>query len=124
MGHGVKSIERSVGTLARIILVGLFMAGPLEIYGAPVISGRQDSAGDAVMIAKDKSRPLIIADNHNGSQADPLPSSEQKQPAETSPKGSRPNSESDQKTQKKTLKPFRPSERIKADQAVDFPSDI
>lgn len=124
MGYGVKSIEHSVGTFTQIILVFVFAVGPLGLSGRPMMSLNHHLTGDALAIGEAKFQILMIADNHNGSRTEPISNSEPEQPASDAQKDSRPNPKPDQKVKKKPLKPFNPSERIKADQAVDFPSDI
>lgn len=124
MRHEFKSIEHSVGTLTQIILVCVFVVGPLGLSGRPMMSSNHNLASDASAIEKAKFQTLMIADNHDGSQTEPTSNAEQEQPASDGQKDSRPHSKPDQKVTKRPLKPFNPSERIKADQAVDFPSDI
>lgn len=124
MGPAVKGTVQSVGTLTRIILVYFLVVGPLGLPGRPMMLFGQFPASHASVPGKTTARTMMIADNHDGSRTEPRSSPGQQPPASEDRRDDRPNSEPDQKTEKRPLKPFKPSERIKADQAVDFPSDI
>ena len=124
MTHGAKKIMLRIGTSAQILIVALVLLAPSGLFGKtwkPVDIYPSDKN---MKIEMDKKQALLLADQHQnstpstGSDTSTEESAmESRQKTETGKTPARPQ-------KKKPSKPFRPSERITADQAVDFPSDI
>ena len=113
-----------LGFLVKIGLVGMILLAPAGLTGMPAIQGEQHLSGSGLIVERSKLPPMLLSDQNKRSQSNSETVSGQDQPASNDQKTGQPGSESDAKPRKEPLKPFNPSERIKADQAVDFPSDI
>lgn len=121
MAHGVKKKKRFTGILIQAVLAGLFVSGHAM---SPTVPAERYTAEDSLLQERSRWLPVWIADQQQGSQSNQESNSEQKEISSGDQKNGQPQSTPDTKQREKALKPFRPSERISADQAVDFPSDI
>jgi hypothetical protein len=69
-------------------------------------------------------RRIILADSHETAEEKENAESDQSASAQENAPPDKTNSSAQQKSKTKPLKTFVPSEKVKADQAVDFPYDI
>lgn len=121
MAHGVKNKRRFSGMLIQAVLAGLFFSGHTI---SPIMPAEGYAVEDSLLNESSRWLPVWIADQHQGSQSNPESNSEQKEVSSGNQKNSQPQSTSKDNPGEKAIRPFRPTERIPADQAVDFPSDI
>lgn len=124
MGHGANKFILQIGTPLRLLIAGLILLAPSGLFGSSLKPAYVDPLIYSLMVNAHKTPPLLLADQHQSSTSGASSNTgEEKSSSET-----KQTSESEKKPaatqKKKSLKPFRPSERISADQAVDFPSDI
>ena len=124
MEHGANKIKRRIETSIQLMAAGLILLAPSGLFGRPLKPVNIDVLIRSLMVNANKTPPMLLADQHQGSTPGAGSNkSEEKSATESKPKTD--SGKAEAKTQKKkSIKPFRPSERISADQAVDFPSDI
>jgi len=119
-----SSVKCSTGLLVQILLAGLILFGPAGHLCDPIRGTDRSASERGLATAKFYSPPLLMADRKESSR----PKSEREAARDPEPADSRPSdrnqSGSAGGSTKKPATPFNPTERIKADQAVDFPSDI
>jgi hypothetical protein len=123
MGHGVGGKKRRVAVIFYTLLVGLVLMAPPGASGRPAPPTDQFLSRNMTM-KSDRSSTWMMAERLESSPPEEASGSGKEKstaegqsdnPSEKTP--DRPKSE-------KSFKPFKPTERISADQAVDFPSDI
>ena len=87
-----------------------FMIAPLAEGMHPIAPGETPEQTEINLSATVRQKPLMLAENEENAAEEKVPETDPKEPS----------------TPSKTvpLKPFRPSEEIAAEQAVDFPVDI
>ena len=124
MEHRANKKILRIGSPVRILVVGLILLTPSGLLGRSWKPVDLYPSDNIVKIEMGKNQALLLADQHQS----PSPASDSSTSREQSVSESKQEAESGKtpaKTQKKNRKKsFRPSERITADQAVDFPSDI
>ena len=69
-------------------------------------------------------QPIILAENHETAEQKEKAESDQSASAPENATPDKTDSSAQQKSKTRPLKTFVPSEKVKADQAVDFPYDI
>lgn len=123
MGHGVRGKKRRVAVIFYPLLVGLVLMSPPGSSGGPATPADPFLSRNMLMKG-DKSSTLMMAERLESSpQKEASGSGKEKSTAEG--QSDNPSEKTpDRPKSKKSFKPFQPTERISADQAVDFPSDI
>jgi hypothetical protein len=117
-------------TISRIIAV---TAASIFFMGVPVALGMRSNAlaespapADRQGSSPLKQNSIVLAanDNNKPDDAEKAASGSGSKGSETESKPTVEGQEKSSKTKPRPLKPFVPSEKIPADQAVDFPVDI
>jgi hypothetical protein len=122
MAHGVRGKKSRIAAILYTLLMGLVM---MVSSGASGRSATPDGQilSKKMLITGDESSKLILADRQERSQPEDASGTGEEKSVED-PSDNASKKTTDRPKSKKSLKPFQPTERISADQAVDFPSDI
>ena len=111
-------------------LVGIWLCWLCWLWHPTIVTGQSTAnLADPVIYRSNSEviiRPgsLILADNHRAAEEQEKTESDQNASAQDNATPDKTNPSAQQKSKTKPLKTFVPSEKVKADQAVDFPFDI
>lgn len=120
----IRKAKSLIGIILQITMVCATMSAPAGHPGWPTGSGERFPAKGSMSAEMSHSRALLLADRQQDTDTGPVADSEPEQPGADDRKNDRRPSGSDNRADQTPMQPFNPSEKIKADQAVDFPSDI
>ena len=109
-------------TAASIFLMGVPVASEMKAIGLDESSGPADVQGSNPL--KQESIVLAANDNNKPDDTEKATSGSETKGSEIESKTTVEGKEKSSHTKPRPLKPFVPSEKIPAEQAVDFPVDI
>ena len=119
-----QKMKRRTGKPILVIVAGFIWLAPTGLFGNSWKPVELYPSESCLKIEMKKEQALWLADQHQSSAPDASSNkSEGKSTAKSKPETGSGKTEAETE-KKKSIKPFHPSERISADQAVDFPSDI
>jgi len=123
MGHKIQRKTGRAGVIVHTLLAWLVLMSPSGVSGSSATPTGQHRSKN--MLIQNGGMPAgLLAERQEKSQPGGVSGAGEKKSAlEGQPENQSKNA-SGAATSKKPLKPFGPTERISADQAVDFPSDI
>ena len=103
-----------------------FMIAPLAEGMHPIAPGETPEQTEINLSATVRQKPLMLVENEENAAEEKAQTATDTKGRESEPESGPETDPKETSTQSKTvpLKPFRPSEEIAAEQAVDFPVDI
>ena len=118
-----KAQNRRISTLAVSIFI---MTAPMAQGKHSIAPGEAPERTEIMPSTTVRQKPMMLAENEENTAEEKAQTATGTKGRESEPESGPETNNKEQSPQSKTapLKPFRPSEEIAAEQAVDFPVDI
>ena len=118
-----KLLNKPISALAVSIFI---MTAPMAQWMRPIAPGKTPERMEIMPSTTVSQKPMMLAENEENTAGGKAQTATGTKGRESEPESGPETDPKQQSTQSKTvpLKPFRPSEEIAAEQAVDFPVDI
>jgi hypothetical protein len=118
-----KTLNKRVSALAVSMFI---MTAPMALGTNSLVPGEKPERTEIMPAITVRQKPMMLAENEKDTagQKSPTASGTKGPASETESGPETDNKEPSIKSKATALKPFKPSEEIAAEQAVDFPVDI